>query len=49
MKFLDKAYQRLLAAQKEYYTTAAADDFTSYITVIASIMKMMKEILYPTL
>jgi hypothetical protein len=48
MKFLDKAYQRLLAAQKEYYTTAAADDSTSYSIVIAPIMKMM-EILYPTL
>jgi hypothetical protein len=45
--FLDKAYKRLLAAEKEYYTTATADETASYSTVIAPIMKIMKGISYP--
>jgi hypothetical protein len=37
----------LLAAEKEYYTTATADETASYSTVIAPIMKIMKGISYP--
>lgn len=43
----EKVYKRLLDTEKRYYTKAAEDGITSYSTVIAPIMKIMKDISYP--
>ena len=43
----EKVYKRLLDTEKRYYTIAAEDGLTSYRTLIAPIMKIMKDISYP--
>ena len=42
-----KVHKRLLDTEKRYYTMAAEDGITLYSTVIAPIMKIMKDISYP--